>query len=76
MPEAEPRLRSQRLRMVNHQGDALRLGMNWTEEYLANPQVLVAPGSRRARWSKSFSAICFLESSGSGGLAASAIPMG
>ena len=34
-------LRSQRLRMVNHQGDALRLGMNWTEEDLAKPQVLV-----------------------------------
>jgi dihydroxy-acid dehydratase len=27
--------------MVNHQGDALRLGMNWTEEDLAKPQVLV-----------------------------------
>ncbi len=27
-------LRSQRLRRVNHQGDALRLGMNWTEEDL------------------------------------------
>jgi lactate dehydrogenase-like 2-hydroxyacid dehydrogenase len=26
---------------VNHQGDALRLGMNWTEEDLAKPQVLV-----------------------------------
>ena len=25
-------LRSQRLRLVNHQGDALRLGMNSTEE--------------------------------------------
>jgi len=34
-------LRSQRLRLVNHQGDALRLGMNWTEEDLAKPQVLV-----------------------------------
>jgi dihydroxy-acid dehydratase len=34
-------LRSQRLRRVNHQGDALRLGMNWTEEDLAKPQVLV-----------------------------------
>src|SRR6266699_2711518 len=34
-------LRSQRLRTVNHQGDALRLGMNWTEEDLAKPQVLV-----------------------------------
>jgi dihydroxy-acid dehydratase len=36
-----PPLRSQRLRLVNHQGDALRLGMNWTEEDLAKPQVLV-----------------------------------
>jgi dihydroxy-acid dehydratase len=34
-------LRSQRLRQVNFQGDALRLGMNWTEEDLAKPQVLV-----------------------------------
>jgi dihydroxy-acid dehydratase len=38
---ARPLLRSQRLRMVNHQGDALRLGMNWTEEDLGKPQVLV-----------------------------------
>ena len=29
-----------------------------------------------ARWSRSFSAICFLESSGSGGFTASAIPCG
>src|SRR5919197_6072842 len=36
-----PELRSQRLRVVNHQGDALRLGMNWTDEDLAKPQVLV-----------------------------------
>jgi len=36
-----PILRSQRLRMINHQGDALRLGMNWTEEDLGKPQVLV-----------------------------------
>jgi dihydroxy-acid dehydratase len=35
------RLRSQRLRSVNFQGDALRLGMNWTEEDLRKPQVLV-----------------------------------
>lgn len=41
MGEAGPQLRSQRLRMVNHQGDALRLGMNWTEEDLGKPQVLV-----------------------------------
>ena len=34
-------MRSQRLRLVNHQGDALRLGMDWTEEDLAKPQVLV-----------------------------------
>jgi hypothetical protein len=33
------RLRSQRLRQVNHQGDALRLGMNWTEEDLANEEL-------------------------------------
>src|SRR5215472_3695582 len=40
--ELDPsQLRSQRLRTVNHQGDALRLGMNWTEEDLAKPQVLV-----------------------------------
>jgi dihydroxy-acid dehydratase len=36
-----PILRSQRLRLLNHQGDALRLGMNWTEEDLGKPQVLV-----------------------------------
>jgi dihydroxy-acid dehydratase len=36
-----PELRSQQLRKVNHQGDALRLGMNWTEEDLGKPQVLV-----------------------------------
>ncbi|MBP2324599.1 dihydroxy-acid dehydratase [Kibdelosporangium banguiense] len=41
MVQTGPRLRSQRLRMVNHQGDALRLGMNWTEEDLGKPQVLV-----------------------------------
>jgi len=34
-------LRSQRLRSMNYQGDALRLGMNWTEEDLSKPQVLV-----------------------------------
>ncbi len=34
-------LRSQRLRRVNHQGDALRLGMNWTEEDLGKPQILI-----------------------------------
>src|SRR5918998_5564034 len=36
-----PELRSQRLRRSNHQGDALRLGMNWTEEDLGKPQILV-----------------------------------
>src|SRR5919108_335393 len=41
MGQAEQPLRSQRLRKVNFQGDALRLGMNWTEEDLAKPQVLV-----------------------------------
>ena len=35
------RLRSQRLREVNFQGDALRLGMNWTVDDLRKPQVLV-----------------------------------
>src|SRR5215471_7264751 len=34
-------LKSQQLRRVNHQGDALRMGMNWTEEDLAKPQILV-----------------------------------
>jgi len=34
-------VRSQRLRQANFQGDALRLGMNWTEEDLGKPQVLV-----------------------------------
>src|SRR5437016_7368756 len=34
-------LRSQRLRQVNFQGDALRLGMNWTVEDLGKPQVLI-----------------------------------
>jgi dihydroxy-acid dehydratase len=34
-------LRSQQLRSVNFQGDALRMGMNWTEEDLSKPQVLV-----------------------------------
>ena len=37
----ERQLRSQRLRQVNFQGDALRLGMNWTEEDLGKPQILV-----------------------------------
>jgi dihydroxy-acid dehydratase len=41
MTHFRPQLRSQRLRTVNHQGDALRLGMNWTEEDLGKPQVLV-----------------------------------
>jgi dihydroxy-acid dehydratase len=40
-PIDRTRLRSQRLRGVNFQGDALRLGMNWTEEDLGKPQVLV-----------------------------------
>lgn len=34
-------LRSQQQRTLNHQGDGLRLGMNWTEEDLDKPQVLV-----------------------------------
>jgi dihydroxy-acid dehydratase len=41
MPRDPRQLRSQRLRRVNFQGDALRLGMNWTEEDLAKPQVLI-----------------------------------
>ncbi|GHO60219.1 dihydroxy-acid dehydratase [Ktedonobacter robiniae] len=41
MPIDPKKLRSQRLRAVNHQGDALRMGMNWTEEDLSKPQVLV-----------------------------------
>jgi dihydroxy-acid dehydratase len=35
------KLRSQQLRGVNFQGDALRMGMNWTEEDLGKPQILV-----------------------------------
>ncbi len=35
------KLRSQQLRGVSFQGDALPMGMNWTEEDLAKPQVLV-----------------------------------
>src|SRR5215470_8283771 len=35
------KLRSQRLRDINFQGDALRMGMNWTEEDLAKPQILI-----------------------------------
>jgi hypothetical protein len=42
MTHAQPPLRSQRLRLVNHQGDALRLGMNWTEEDLGKPQAAAA----------------------------------
>lgn len=41
VPIDRKRLRSQQLREVNFQGDALRLGMNWTEEDLGKPQVLV-----------------------------------
>jgi len=41
MPADARQLRSQRLRQVNFQGDALRMGMNWTEEDLGKPQVLV-----------------------------------
>jgi dihydroxy-acid dehydratase len=40
-PIDRKRLRSQRLREINFQGDALRLGMNWTEDDLGKPQVLV-----------------------------------
>src|SRR5215471_15282006 len=41
MKVARGELRSQQLRNVNFQGDALRMGMNWTEEDLAKPQILV-----------------------------------
>src|SRR5438105_10747112 len=41
VPRDARQLRSQRLRQVNFQGDALRLGMNWTAEDLSKPQVLV-----------------------------------
>jgi len=41
MARHQQQLRSQELRTHNHQGDALRLGMNWTEEDLSKPQVLV-----------------------------------
>src|SRR5499425_3053739 len=41
MARKERPLRSQELRTHNHQGDALRLGMNWTDEDLSKPQVLV-----------------------------------
>src|SRR6516162_1559570 len=41
MARKQRQLRSQELRTHNHQGDALRLGMNWTEEDLSKPQVLV-----------------------------------
>jgi len=34
-------LHSQYLRTINFQGDALRMGMNWTEEDLGKPQILV-----------------------------------
>jgi dihydroxy-acid dehydratase len=34
-------LHSQQLRRVNFQGDALRMGMDWTEEDLAKPQILI-----------------------------------
>jgi dihydroxy-acid dehydratase len=40
-PIDRKRLRSQRLRDVNLKGDALRLGMNWTEDDLGKPQILV-----------------------------------
>jgi dihydroxy-acid dehydratase len=41
MTTSRPLPRSQRLRLVSHQGDAPRLGMNWTEEGLGKPRVLV-----------------------------------
>ncbi|HEX3759845.1 MAG TPA: dihydroxy-acid dehydratase, partial [Kofleriaceae bacterium] len=41
MPSDRSKLHSQHLRTINFQGDALRMGMNWTEEDLAKPQILV-----------------------------------
>src|SRR4029078_2748654 len=41
MPSDRSKLHSQHLRDVNFQGDALRMGMNWTEEDLGKPQILV-----------------------------------
>src|ERR1043165_4710624 len=41
MPSDRSKLHSQHLRTSNFQGDALRMGMNWTEEDLDKPQVLV-----------------------------------
>ncbi len=44
MPVSEQRrreLRSQRLRKVNRQGDALRMAMDWSVDDLAKPQIMV-----------------------------------
>ena len=41
MPIDTKELRSQKLRAVNFQGDSLRMGMNWTEQDLSKPQILV-----------------------------------
>jgi dihydroxy-acid dehydratase len=41
MPCDNDRFHSQQLRRINFQGDALRMGMNWTEEDLGKPQILV-----------------------------------
>jgi dihydroxy-acid dehydratase len=41
MASDRDKLHSQHLRTVNFQGDALRMGMNWTEEDLAKPQILI-----------------------------------
>jgi dihydroxy-acid dehydratase len=41
MASDDKKLHSQQLRSINFQGDALRMGMNWTEEDLAKPQILV-----------------------------------
>ena len=56
MGQAGPLLRSQRLRMLNHQGDALRLGMNWTEEDLGKPQVLAYYSEEAIRTVRDFAA--------------------
>ena len=41
MTASRAQLRSLRPCLINRQGDALRLGMDWAEEDLGKPQVLV-----------------------------------
>ena len=49
MTQSSDQLRSQRPRLINHQGDALRLGTNWTEEDPGKPEVLVDSAYGQAR---------------------------